>query len=213
MKINLENLMRFSQGRFFKKTVQLFIMNWNIIFNNPIADSLFQISLAALATILIFPHIKNKIKVAFILAIITDIIVDGSHVINKSITHNLLFLIDIPLVMLLFGYTFRLDKISRLSILIFGNFFTYFIADAAIEHDTLQILYPFSNQHFVWNNTIVIFGEKGAFLGIFLWLLTIFTLNIVEKMMWRTHINQLQVPPPSPTGKRFSKLSFHPSLQ
>ncbi len=213
MKINLKNLIRFSQSRFFKKFLQFFTMNLDIIFNNPIADTIFQISLAALATILIFPHIKNKIKVAFILAIITDLIVDGSHIVNKSITHNLLFLIDVPLVIFLFGYIFRLDKISQLSILIFGNFFTYFIADAAIEHDSLQILYPYSNQQFIWNNSIVVFGESGALLGIFIWLLAIFILNVVEKIMWRMHINQLQVPPPSPSGTQFSKLSFHPSLR
>jgi len=160
-----------------------------IVTLNVVTEVLFQICIAFIGGILVFPHIKHKYLVIFTIAVLAEVIVDGFHLINKDITHNIFFLLEGPLVLFLIGYMFEKDpKIQRFSLILLVMFSFFLFQDTAIEGDALMIQYPISTQTFVWNSEMtlhlgnIILNSQAIAIG--LWFAIIGACNFFEKVLW-----------------------------
>jgi len=163
-----------------------------IITSNAVIDAVLQISIAFIGGILIFPHIKHKYVVIFITAILAELLIDGFHLIDKAITHNIFFLLEGPLILFLIGYMFEKEtKIQRFSLVLLVMFSFFLFMDTAIEGDVLMLQYPISTQTFIWNSEMSV--NLGAItlnsqaIAMTLWLLIVGACNIFEKVLWYKH--------------------------
>ncbi len=94
---------------------------------------------------------KFKFKNIIFLSVISEIIIDSSHLINKAITHNIFFLLEFPLFMILFAYVFNIKRFRDVSMGIQSIFLSHFILDTIGEGDNIMLFYPFSSQLYMWN--------------------------------------------------------------
>ncbi len=116
---------------------------------------MWHILLGFLAGIIILPKRRGKIYGALILSIIMEAITDGAHLVNKDITHNMIFFLQIPLALILFEYIF--DAKGRhmpLFLTILGINLTHFFSDAVLEGDNLAIFYPLTPQWYTFRTTV-----------------------------------------------------------
>ncbi len=175
-------------------------MNGEII-NIPVINAIVQVLLAMLAMIIINPDIKHPFRTIFVLSIITEFVMDGFDFVNKSITHNVFFVIYLPLAIFFAGYVYRIKKLQIYSLLLLAAFLTYFTMDAAVEHDWLTIWYPVSTQYYAWSG--------GTTLGIMILFAVVLVFNMVEKRIsGKREIIQLPFPLPSRIGTLFSRKSY-----
>ncbi len=182
----------------------------NFLLNNPLGNAMFQIILGIVGGIIVIPHIRKKLPMILLFALIMEIVIDGAHLANKDITHNLFFMLQLPLIFFFFGYTFNNRKLSTLSVLFLANSFAHMISDTAFEGGTITPLYPFSSQTYGWNFSLSFLGLHGAALAIFIMLSVWFTLRIVE--MWMEREEKLILfpsPPPARIGKKGGDTTFH----
>ncbi len=82
---------------------------------------------------------------------ISEIIIDSSHIVNKAITHNVFFLLEFPLMMILFVYLFNIKRFRNIGIGIQSIFLSHFMLDTMVEGDSIMLFYPLSSQLYVWN--------------------------------------------------------------
>ncbi len=120
-----------------------------------VGNIMWHILLGFLAGIIILPKRRGKIYGALILSIIMEAITDGAHLVNKDITHNMIFFLQIPLALILFEYIF--DAKGRhmpLFLTILGINLTHFFSDAVLEGDSLAIFYPLTPQWYTFRTTV-----------------------------------------------------------
>ncbi len=120
-----------------------------------VGNIMWHILLGFLAGIIILPKRRGKIYGALILSIIMEAITDGAHLVNKDITHNMIFFLQIPLALILFEYIF--DAKGRhmpLFLTILGINLTHFFSDAVLEGDDLAIFYPLTPQWYTFRTTV-----------------------------------------------------------
>ncbi len=176
-------------------------MNVMQIINIPVINAIVQILLAMLVMIIINPHLKHPFRTIITLSILTEFVMDGFNFINKSITHNIFFVVYFPLSLFFAGYVYRIKRLQIYALLLLGAFLTYFTMDAAIEHDWLRVWYPVSTQYYVWHS--------GTIVGVLILTFLVFLLNSVEKRIsGKRGIIQLPFPLPSHIGTLSSRKSY-----
>ncbi len=185
-------------------------MNAGII-NIPVINAIIQVLFASLVMIIVNPTIKNKLKTIFIIAVITEIVMDGADFINKSFTHNFFFAVYLPMSLFFVGYVYRIKKLQIYSMLMMISFLTYFfVMDGAVEGDHLMIWYPLSTQYYVWNAHTEFLFFSGPTLGVFILGVLAVLFNAIEKRISGVKgIIRLPIPLPSHTGTSISKKSYH----
>ena len=184
-------------------------MNAMEIINIPIINALVQILLATLVMIIVNPTIKNKLKMIVIIAVLTEIVMDGADFIYKGLTHNFFFAVYFPLSLFFVGYVYRAKKLQIYSLLLMISFLTYLTMDAAIEGDLLTVWYPVTAQYYIWNTHSSVLFLSGPALGAFIVLSLSLIFNAVEKKISGVQrIIQIPVHLPSHSGILFSRRSY-----
>lgn len=181
----------------------------NLLLNTPI-NAIFQILLGIVGGVFIFPNARKRIHIILLAAIIMEIVIDGAHLINKNITHNLFFMLQLPLILFFFGYTFKYKRIINVSLLFLANSMAHFISDTALEGGTIEPLYPFSSQIYGWNYSLNFLGLHGASLGLFILIMIWVIMRLVEE---KIENGTIQAPSlhPDRIGKRVLDKVFPPS--
>jgi len=158
-----------------------------------ILDAILHIIFATIAMMLIYPRWKNHIKELVILAVIMEFVIDGAHLFNKNITHNIFFLIEFPLIVIFAGYITREQKILTGGLLIFANTWTHLIMDMFFEGDALALYYPiYSTEYSAY--------PAGFLHGLVVWLLIVMPIAIILRLRERRTIPPLSLPP-YPSGR------------
>ncbi len=122
---------------------------------------MWHIFLGFLAGIIILPKRRGKIYFALLMGILMEAITDGAHLLNKDLTHNLLFFWQIPLTLILLDYIFdNRKRFMPLFLTIFGINLTHFFSDAVLEGDSLAIFYPITPQWYAFK--ISVYGINGT---------------------------------------------------
>ena len=106
-----------------------------------VLDAILHILFAVVGMLLIH-RVASDIPWVFIIAIVMELVIDGAHLVNKAITHNIFFLIQMPFLMLFSGYVLSSNRLQRLSLLILVNNFTHLIMDLFYEGDSLPLYFP-----------------------------------------------------------------------
>ena len=185
----------------------------NFFLYSPFGNALFHIILGILAGIIIFPNFKKKIHIILLTAVVMEFITDGAHLINGNLTHNLIFMMQLPLLILFLGYTFNKRGLVHISFLMLGNSISHMFSDTVWEGGTITPLYPFTSQTYGWNYSLSIGGISGASLAFFILLALLFTMRIAEEIMEKRERKIIRSPglPPAPTGRRGGDTVFPPS--
>ncbi|EDY35141.1 hypothetical protein ABOONEI_2683 [Aciduliprofundum boonei T469] len=159
-------------------------VSWFLL-ETSVGNIMWHIFLGFLAGILLLPKRRGKFVSALILAIIMEAITDGAHLVNKDITHNLIFFWQLPLALILIDYIYDSRKrFMPLLLTIFGINMTHIYSDAILEGDNLAIFYPISSQWYAYRTTI--FGMNAAILGTIIFLATMAVLYIVSRKVYST---------------------------
>ena len=159
-------------------------VSWFLL-ETSVGNIMWHILLGFLAGILLLPKRRGKFVSALILAIIMEAITDGAHLVNKDITHNLIFFWQFPLALILIDYIYDSRKrFMPLLLTIFGINMTHIYSDAILEGDNLAIFYPISSQWYAYRTTI--FGMNAAILGTIIFLATMAVLYIVSRKVYST---------------------------
>ncbi len=179
--------------------------------NIPAINAIVQVLLASLVMVIVNPSIKHKLKTIFVIAVITEIVMDGANFINKGFTHNFFFAIYLPMSLFFVGYVYRIKKLQIYSMLVMISFITYFLVmDGSVEGDRLMIWYPLSTQYYVWNSHAEFLFLSGPALGAFMLMFLAILFNAIEKRISGVKgIIRLPVPLPSHNGTSISKKSYH----
>ncbi len=158
-----------------------------------ILDAILHIIFATIAIMLIYPRWKNHIKELVILAVVMEFVIDGAHLVNKNITHNIFFLVEFPLIAIFAGYITKERKILTGALLILANTWTHLIMDLFYEGDTLALYYPIYSTEYS--------AHPAGFLhGMIIWLLILMPIAILLRFKERKTIQPLSLPP-YPSGR------------
>ena len=127
-----------------------------------------QVGVPAMVLTTLFSRWKQHVIKAFLFVIAINIFVDGAHLINKDLTHNIFVLVEAPIAMYLVGYVIDSERVKILSasILVVSSFL--FIMDSVLEGDGLAVYYPVSTVRYTFFSTSPR-AEAGM---LFLWLIT-----------------------------------------
>jgi len=159
-------------------------VSWFLL-ETSVGNIMWHILLGFLAGMLLLPKRRGKLFSALILAIIMEAITDGAHLVNKDITHNLLFFWQIPLALILIDYIYDTrNRFTHILLTIFGINMTHLYSDAILEGDSLSIFYPMSSQWYIYKSTIL--GMNGAIFGTVVFLATMAVLYIVSRKLYST---------------------------
>ncbi len=168
-------------------------VSW-LLLETSVGNIIWHIFLGFLAGILLLPKGRGKFVRALVLAIIMEAITDGAHLVNKDITHNLIFFWQVPLALILLDYIYDTRKrFMPLLLTVFGINMTHLYSDAILEGDKLAIFYPLSSQWYIYRATI--FGMNAAVFGTIIFLATMAVLYIVSRKFY--------------LGSGFTHLYFH----
>ena len=158
-------------------------------------DAVMHILLATLAMAFLF-HGKNSIYKLFILSVILEFVTDRAHLVNKNITHNIFFFVEIPLLLLLVGYFTNKKGLEGFSLLILATNITHLIMDTAMEGGSVALYYPAYSGTYTWGISVMGSAELGGFLT---WVIVLLSLKVVMFLLVRD-VNPLQFPPPYRSG-------------
>ncbi len=163
------------------------VVSWFLL-ETSIGNVMWHILLGFLAGMLLLPKgrsKRDKILAAFMLGFIMEAITDGAHLVNKDITHNLIFFWQLPLTLILIDYIYDSRKrFMPFLLTIFGINMTHIYSDAILEGDKLAIFYPLSSQWYAYRTTI--FGMNATILGTIIFLATMAVLYIVSRKVYST---------------------------
>ena len=163
-----------------------------------VENAIVQIILNYLA-IIIVSQSKKWFKL-LILAAFFEIIIDAPAMIDKGITHNMFFVLSLPLIILLLGFIYEERKLMSFSLLFLASAVTdVILMDGIVEHDYMRILYPLTGYY---ASNLSITPEVFAF-----WMIFLFILSLFERMIEGKTIRPLSSPL-SHNGIRFSRISF-----
>ncbi len=157
-----------------------------------VLDAILHVLLATLAMIIVYPLWKNKIPQLLLFAIIMEFIIDGAHLVNKSITHNIFFFLETPLFIFLTGYIFKDFKLETFSTLLLANNLSHMLMDLFYEGDSMQIYYPICS---TWYS--VPHPYLGVFWGTAILLLLLLPMAVFTREFTRKPTQPL-TPPPYP---------------
>jgi hypothetical protein len=145
-----------------------------------VGNIIWHIVLGFLVGILILPKRRGKLARALLLAIIMEAITDGAHLVNKDITHNIIFFWQIPLALILIDYIYDENKrFAPLFLSIFGINMTHIFSDGVLEGDQLAIFYPLSTQWYAFKSTI--FGIDARIIATVVFLATMAILYLIAR--------------------------------
>ena len=173
---------------------------------NPIGNITLHILIGLAVGMFIIP-IKSRsvFRNIFIFSVAVEGIIDGAHLYNASLTHNFMFMIELPLVAILIGYLYSSRTLQINALLFLSMTFSHMIIDCAFEGTAIMLFYPFSTQTYVWSLKI---GGNTALSAIILWISVLMAIAIVEKRIAghgekeRTKkLIRLPTPLPYPTGR------------
>ena len=181
----------------------------NLLLDTPL-NAIFQILLGIIGGVVIFPNARKRIHIIILAAIIMEIVIDGAHLINKNITHNLFFMLQLPLILFFFGYTFNYKRIINVSFLFLANSISHFISDTAFENSVIVPLYPFSSQIYRWNYSLNFLGLHGAPLALFILLMIWVIMRLGEEKLEKGTIGVPSLHP-ARIGKRVLDKASPPS--
>lgn len=184
---------------------------WNFFLATSYGNFLFQVLLGILGGIIVFPRIRKRWLIILLSALIMEVVIDSAHLINKDLTHNFFFTLQLPLIFFFFGYVFYNKKLMRGSIIFLLNSFAHMISDTAFEGGTITPLYPFSSQTYGWNEGLSFLGIHGAYLGLLILLLVWLSLRVVAIWLDEGRITLFPSPPPARIGKRAGDIVSPPS--
>ncbi len=157
------------------------------LLDNPFGNVLWHILLGVLTGVIIFSNRKNILTILF-WSIAFEFIIDGAHLINPAITHNLFFMLQLPLFIFFIGYVFfNSAKWMNFALLFLANTFSHLVSDSAFEGGSLYILYPFSTQAYTWNSTLGFAGIHGALFGVTVLAMVLLVLKFVEMAIQRNY--------------------------
>ncbi len=160
------------------------VVSWFLL-ETPVGNVMWHIFLGFLAGILLLPKRRGKLISALLLGIIMEAITDGAHLVNKDITHNLIFFWQVPLALILIDYIYDTRKrFMPLLLTIFGINMTHIFSDAILEKDELAIFYPLTSQWYTYRS--VVFGMNATILGTLLFFTTMLTLYLVSRKLYST---------------------------
>ena len=163
------------------------MMPWEVLGG---LDAILHVIFAFIAMIIIYPSWKEKIPHLLAFAIIMEFVIDGAHLVNKSITHNIFFFVEVPLFMLFAGYLFRDRKMGTFSLLLLANNLTHMFMDLFYEGDAMQIYYPF------WNTWYSVPSQYlGAAWGTTMLLIFIIPMAIFTRERWKRPTPPPTLPP------------------
>ena len=155
----------------------------SFLLNNPFGNILWHILLGIMVGIIIFPN-RKKIPTILLWAVLFEGIIDGAHLINPAITHNLFFMLQLPLFIFFIGYAFlNSRRWMNFALLFLANTFSHLISDSAFEGGSLYILYPFSSQAYTWNGSLGFAGIRGALFGVTVLAMVLLVLKVVEMII------------------------------
>ncbi len=156
-----------------------------LLLETSVGNIIWHILLGFLAGIIILPKGRGKYVSALFIAIIMEAITDGAHLINKDLTHNLIFFWQIPLALILVDYIYDTSrKFMPLLLTIFGINLFHLFSDAVLEGDNLAIFYPISSQWYVYKAAIL--GMNGAVLATILVFAIMGLLYMVSRKVYST---------------------------
>ena len=122
-------------------------------------------------------------------AFLMEIVIDGAHLVNKDYTHNIFFLLELPLLFLFIGFMDGNAKLEKFSLLLLANNWTHLVMDLFYEGDALHLYYPVSN--------ITVDACGAGFVpGLLLWILLLLPIWLSARKL---DITQPLSPPPYPT--------------
>ncbi len=146
---------------------------------NPIGNITLHILIGLVVGMFVIP-IKSRsvfIKI-FIFSITVEGIIDGAHLYNASLTHNFMFMIELPLVAVLIGYLYSSKTLQMNALLFLSMTFSHMIVDCAFENAPIMLFYPFSTQTYIWSLNI---GGNTVLSAIIIWISVITAIAMVEK--------------------------------
>jgi len=163
------------------------VISWFLL-ETSVGNVMWHILLGFLAGMLLLPKgrsKRDKILAAFILGFIMEAITDGAHIVNKDITHNLIFFWQIPLALILIDYIYdSRRRFMPLLLTIFGINMTHIFSDAILEKDELAIFYPLTSQWYTYRS--VVFGINATILGTLLFFTIMLMLYLVSRKLYST---------------------------
>jgi len=163
------------------------VISWFLL-ETSVGNVMWHILLGFLAGMLLLPKgrsKRDKILAAFILGFIMEAITDGAHLVNKDITHNLIFFWQIPLALILIDYIYdSRRRFMPLLLTIFGINMTHIFSDAILEKDELAIFYPLTSQWYTYRS--VVFGINATILGTLLFFTIMLMLYLVSRKLYST---------------------------
>ncbi len=150
-----------------------------------IGNVVWHVFLGIMASIFLLRGMKNRWMLTLILPILMEILIDGAHLVNKDLTHNLLVLWQIPLVLILLDYMYDENrKYTPIFLTIFGIALTHLFSDAVLEGDDLTIFYPFTAQTYIFRSSLM--GINAAYMGALLLILSLTMLYMANRMIYST---------------------------
>ncbi len=165
-------------------------------------DAVMHVLFAAIAMVLLIPRTARNDANLFwkilLISIIMEVITDGAHVVNKNITHNIFFFVEVPLMIMLTGYLTDKKYLGGMAILMLAANMTHLLMDATMEGDALALYYPLYSTTYTWSFTVAGSTEVAGFI---VWIITMLMMRVV---VTASGINPLQFPPLSHSGKRVS---------
>ncbi len=151
-------------------------------------DAVLHVLFAAIAMLILFPR-RNSPWVILAVSVIMEVLTDGAHIVNKDITHNIFFFLEVPLMLMFVGYLINKPSLEGISLLMLAANITHFLMDAAMEGDALALYYPLMSGTYTWDFTL--FGSP-ILAGFAVWLSIMLVMKLVVRL---SGLNPLQFPP------------------
>ncbi|OYT60667.1 hypothetical protein B6U71_00435 [Euryarchaeota archaeon ex4484_178] len=156
-------------------------LTW-LLMETSLGNIVWHLILGIIVSIFILHRMRNGWLIAITLPLFMELIIDGFHLINKNLTHNLIVLWQIPLILLLLDYMYDENrKYTHIFLSIFGISLTHLFSDAVLEGDSVSIFYPFTAQTYAYRTSVA--GINAALLGALLLFLSIGVLYIVSNLV------------------------------
>ncbi len=156
-------------------------------------DGILHVLFAIIATIIIYPYWKEHKEKIVLAAVIMELIIDGAHLVNKNYTHNLFFLIEMPLAIVFAGIMIKSRNLIDTGVIILASTWTHLIMDLYYEGDTLALYYPVYATEFSANHA-------GFIYGLAIWLIVLIPIAIAMRVWTKHAIPPLSLPP-YPSGR------------
>ena len=166
------------------------MMSWELVGG---LDAILHVLFAILALLIVYPNWKRNLHWIIIFAVLMEIITDGSHIVNKSITHNIFFFIEAPLFILFAGYVLKDSRLGQISMLLLSTNLTHLLMDLFYEGDSIQMYYPVLS---TWYSVPPSYA--GFQVGFPILLILLFPIAIASRNMG-VDSTPPPVPPPYPT--------------